>query len=512
MNIRTYLFLSVAAVLGLSSCGNGNYGKQASPTTGWIYNDPEFGGFQPRESYEQENPPGMVFVEGGKFTMGRVTDDIVSDWNNVQRTVTVNSFYMDQYEVTNRDWKEYLHWLSLVFSGSPEIQKAALPDTTVWQRALAYNDPFTEHYFRHAAYDLYPVVGVSWEQIQDYCEWRTDRVNEKLLADAGIIEMPDFAAMGNSDTVDVAFQVFNTRKYQMRGDYQPSEGKNPMRDAYDNVRKTDYNDGILMPSYRLPTEAEWEYAAYGLQGIPGESNYFERRIYPWDGHSLRNPDKEERGNMYANFSRSRGDYMGISGNLNDGAMITAPVNSFPPNDWGLYNMAGNVNEWVQDVYRATSHEVFDEMNPFRGNRFQRPVMVDTVIDGKEMQVAQIDKLGRIVYEDYPDSTFTKKYATADLRNFKDGDSRTSMDQNMWKGQMNADEATKKLYSPDEGSPEGMLTTHISNTMRVYKGGGWRDRPYWLSPGSRRYLEESQSRDDLGFRCAMNRTGPTTKYE
>ena len=138
-------------------------------------------------------------------------------------------------------------------------------------------------------------------------------------------------------------------------------------------------------------------------------------------------------------------------------------------------------------------------------------MIDTIIDGVEMSIAKINKLGQLVYEDYPDSSFTKMYTSSDLRNYKDGDARSSMKVENWKKRMDPDEATKNLYNPDTDA-EGMLTTQISNTMRVFKGGGWRDRPYWLNPGTRRYLEQKESRDDLGFRCSMDRFGPTQKYE
>ena len=93
-----------------------------------------------------------------------------------------------------------------------------------------------------------------------------------------------------------------------------------------------------------------------------------------------------------------------------------------------------------------------------------------------------------------------------ITNYLDGDARSSLIRKNWKTKAENDSATAQLYSPDGDFGEGMLSSRISNTTRVYKGGGWRDKPYWLNPSTRRYLDESRSRDDLGFRCAMDRVG------
>jgi len=153
------------AIIMLASCK-----KDQSPTTGWEYNQPKNGGFEVVPYEEQETGPGLILIEGGTYCEGRTEQDVLYDWNNIPRRVTVSSFYMDETEVRNLDWLEYLFWLRRVFGVDyPEVYKKALPDTLVWRDKLAYNEPLVDYYLRHPAYRDYPVVGVSWLQASDYC-------------------------------------------------------------------------------------------------------------------------------------------------------------------------------------------------------------------------------------------------------------------------------------------------------------------------------------------------------
>ena len=480
--------VSLLLCLGLfSSCSKG--GKEGSSTTGWAYNSTENGGFEYRSGYEQQTGPGLVFIEGGAFVMGRVEQDVMSDWNNKPRKVTVPSFYMDESEVRNVDYREYLYWLSRVFIDLPEVYRKALPDTLVWRRPLAYNEPMVENYLRHPAYAEYPVVGVSWLQASDYCAWRTDRVNEMISVDMKILEMnPNQAGADN----------FNTEAYLLN-QYEGVPGKSPIEDlkVEGQTRKVRLDDGILLPKYRLPTEAEWEYAALANIGNTTDERIYERKIYPWNGHVARNSEKNERGQMMANFVRGNGDYMGTAGALNDKGDITVSVKSYWPNDYGLYCMAGNVNEWVSDVYRALSMDDFEEFSPYRGNEFQTKVLNEEGIPVEK------DSLGRIIYRNETDKDIKdrKNYRIADNKNFLDGDGESNQTSSAdW---VNNDKNTSNMYRGDGAEKMGSL---VSDRTRVFKGGGWRDRAYWLAPGSRRFLDERESRDDLGFRCAMTRVG------
>ncbi|NLN94665.1 MAG: SUMF1/EgtB/PvdO family nonheme iron enzyme [Bacteroidales bacterium] len=480
------LVISVAMVVLISSCHN----KQVSQTTGWEYNNSKLGGFELPRYREQATGPGLVFIEGGTFVMGRNIDHPMQEWDNVERRVTVPSFYMDETEVSNLDYLEYLYWLDRVYGETnPEVYQRALPDTLVWRSRLAYNDPLVETYFRHPAYMNYPVVGVTWIQANEYCTWRTDRVNEMILIKHGILEYdPDQTPRDN----------FNTEAY-LAGQYEGLVNKNlkNLDPKSTGERIVRLEDGILLPRYRLPTEAEWEFAALGLIGNTKYERIAERNMYPWKGNNLRAENKKDYGSLMANFRRGRGDYMGVAGSLNDGADIPADVRSYWPNDYGLYNMAGNVAEWVQDVFRPLTFADMDDYRPFRGNVFKTR---ETLDDG---QLVEKDSMGRIRYRDITDEEAVNRfnYRTADNRNYLDGDQRSLIDRNM-NEEVKVENTTVRMY-------EYGKTSLISDKSRVYKGGSWRDPAHYLSPGARRYLDEDKSTNYIGFRCAMTRTGSTT---
>ncbi len=656
MKLLKFSFVVLSGII-LASCQ-----RESSSTTGWEYNNPKVGGFQKVPFIDQETGPGLLLVEGGTFTMGRTENDVMYDWNNRSARVTVSSFYMDQTEVTNFQWLEYLYWISRAYESYPMVYKNALPDTLCWRSPLAFNEKYVDYYLRHPAYRDYPVVGVSWLQANDFCKWRTDRVNEYILVREGILDW-------NVEQKDDA--TFNTDAYYA-GQYEEGVARNVEDLNPSNIegkklgtRILRMEDGILLPRYRLPTEAEWEFAASGLIGNlqEGEENITDRRIYPWTGHWVRNDEEQFQGDIRANFVRGRGDYMGVAGSLNDGADVTAPVESYWPNDYGLYNMAGNVSEWVMDVYRPLSSEDFDEFRPFRGNvfktkllnnegsveikneqvqydvhgmkeyineferiRFQRisaekhdpkdtsisvglasnissrnPTrrgyapdpfymssgkkkdtveltllasinnVIDRAIELKNLKYDNeasaliqeeifegifadairgedvgaeyafeiismlrdgfndyiIDTPGKLKYRNVTEEENIGRlnYRKDDYSDYLDGDVENSVyfDSDDYKNGVNQAQRDPNLamYQSEheqfglDGTPlkpEGRPswpTTLISDKSRVYKGGSWRDRAYWLATGNRRFLDEDKSTCTIGFRCAMDRIGSPT---
>ncbi len=391
------LFIFVFAV-GCSILPFGNSSPSArnpgstSTTTNLEYFSDAFAeedeeGFVVADFGGQPPGPNQVLVQGGRTVLGTFEEDVFYTHDNVERTVTVQSFFLDQTEIANIHWLEYLHYIQR--DSSETYFQSALPDTTVWEKELAFNTPYVSNYLRYPGFRYYPVVGVSWNQAVDYCRWRTEAVNKQRAME-----------YYGEDYID--------------GDIPPIES------------------GIYLPEFRLPTEAEWEYAAYGQVGDQWlDENQTQRRLYPWDGRTIRSSKRGSVGKFQANFKRGRGDYAGIAGALNDAGFVTMNIYEYAPNDFGLYNMAGNVNEWGFDIYRPLNFQDMEDLNPIRKSDF---------LDSEE---------------DY------------------DSDNFNSM---------------------------------VSNKSRVYKGGSWADGAMWLSPGTRRFLDQDSSSATIGFRCATTALG------
>jgi gliding motility-associated lipoprotein GldK len=397
-----FVFLSL-----LSSCGLFN---KKGTATDKANRKGEVTGVAKRVRWKQNLPVDMVPIKAGTFWMGQSDEDIAYTQASSNKQITISEFFMDKYEVSNNKYRQFLEAVKSgqLETGTPTTLKAAptftlndlKPDSTVWTKSFAfhYGDPLMEFYFDHPAFDTYPVVGVSYDQAQKYAEWRT---------------------------------------YHLR--------------ANDDVE-------FDLPAFRLPTEAEWEYAAKGGKDIAK---------YPWGGPYLKN----KRGCLMANFKPGRGNY------TDDGYAYSAPVDVYEPNGFGLYNMSGNVNEWVADVYRPMSSKDVDDFNPYRGNVFTKN---EKDANG-EFQRDSIGRVKTVVVTDEEART-RRNYQKGNVINYLDGDSLS-------------------MVNYGYGT-----TTLVSDKSRVFKGGSWDDRAYWLSPGTRRHLEEDQATSTIGFRCAMDRFG------
>ena len=248
-------------------------------------------------------PTGMVPIKSGTFHMGQADEDVAYTMNNFNKQVTIGQFYMDDSEITNNEYRQFVTTLledSVSTLGEEEIQNLYYPDTTVWDNDFSHHmgDPLVTYYYSHPGYDNFPVVGVSWTAAQYFCEWRTNHLNE----------------------------------------YRRSQGE------------------FDMPNFRLPSEAEWEYAARGGRKMVK---------YPWGGPYIRNA----KGCLMANFKSGRGNY------YDDGYAYTSPAYTFAPNDFGLYDMAGNVAEWCDDAYNPASVPLVWDLNPtFKDNEQPRKVV------------------------------------------------------------------------------------------------------------------------------------------
>ena len=517
--------LALGATLLLTSCGGGGNVKSGGGTkkftskTGWKPNDTK-GWFFTGKKQKPKGWPGMVYVDGGTFTMGLVKDDVMHDWNNTPRRMQVSAFFIGETEITNYEYREYVTLLKFVFPPSDQsfknIYTGALPDTLVWNNKLSRND-YAETYFRAPEYDYYPVVGVSWQQASRYCDWLTDRANEKELMNQGLIDKSYYTNDANNQGPN----AFNLDKYK---------ANDPELDAYLNKQRQQQKSGIktsnariqaanrnatagLVTKFRLPTEVEWEYAALGLQKNREYNNYLGKEPVI---EKLRGKKGRNKGMYLENFKQGRGDYSGVGGWNNDGSPTTADVRQYPSNDLGIYGMYGNVAEWTADVYRPIIDEEASDFNYYRGNMPQQTVKnadgTYKKVDPKDMKFERLAD-GREIYKGLP-GTYERR-TVEDQRNYRDGDFMSSLEAGYGK-EVDSSMAEYNMYnSPktqfivdDKGrvilqKDNKPRTTKVSNTVRVVKGGSWMDTAYWLDPGQRRFKEESKSFGWIGFRVAQD---------
>ncbi len=534
------LMLSLALVFSFASCSKKSSSKNSSRATGWKINDKN-GGFQYATNFKkQEAGPGLVMVEGGTFTMGKVQDDVMHDWNNSANQQHVQSFYLDETEVTNLMYMEYLDWLKRVFPPTEEnyknIYEGASPDTLVWRNRLGYNETMTNNYLRHPAYAEYPVVGVNWIQAVEFCKWRTDRVNEKILEDNKYLKK-DAKIGATAESTFSTETYINAPSKTFGGDEELvlKKGRKGSKADSTNVY-ANRSSGLINPEYRLPTEAEWEYAAAADVGNREYNMYKGQKKYPWSGKYTRNSKRKVMGDQLANFKQGKGDYGGIAGWSDDGADITAKAKSYPPNDFGLYDMAGNVAEWVADVYRPIVDDEYNDFNYYRGNVYMKnKIGEDGTVEIVTADTQVYDTLanGKIIARNYPgeiaqvpidesETYLRQNFSKSNNKDYRDGDKQSTRYFDFG-GAEDADleKEGKRMYdSPKHNITTDSLgnmvrkydtsnkrTTLINDNVRVYKGGSWRDRAYWLDPAQRRYFPQDMATDYIGFRCAMSRVGP-----
>jgi len=541
--IFNILFVAILSV-GFFSCNKNQSG--VSKATGWKI-DGRDGRYNYNHSFKkQETPIGMVAIEGGTFTKGKVQDDPLHDWNNTPNQQHVQSFFMDETEVTNMMYTEYLFYLKGTFSPTEENYKniyfGALPDTLVWRDRLGYNESMVMMYLWHPSYGEYPVVGVNWIQATQFCEWRTNFAQMTKLEKERYLKK------------DAKSKDLNDENYFSRDGYvmspstsfggddgivlkKPQKGSTSKGGEPSNVYAT-VATGAIIPEYRLPTEVEWEYAAIALNEKREYNIYRGKKKYPWSGSYTRSGKRKDKGDQLANYKQGKGDYGGPAGWSSDGGDITVRVKSFPPNTFGLYDMAGNVNEWTLDVYRPIVDDEMNDFNYYRGNIFLKneigedgqvritnvdEIEYDTLPNGKLLARVFPGEVAKVPVDD--DETYLRtNFDKSDLRDYRDGDPQSQKDFYLSSAETDNDNKKRMYNSPQhraqykldtitgeetldrQWDTSNKRTTLVDNNSRVYKGGSWKDRAYWLDPAQRRYFPEYISTNDIGFRCVVSKLG------
>lgn len=413
-------------------------------TTGWSYNEPVSDDFDKPQSNLKKLPKlaakyfkDMILIREGSFTMGRIAGINPLDQDStllqtfIPRRVTISSFYISDHEVTNEEYREFVYSVRdtlLARKGLKQISNDSLfymsisglvaiyPDTLVWTKDFpyTYNEPIVNYYFTHPAYNNYPVVGISWLQANAYCLWRTNQMNEAIIKSGGTIE-----------------------------------------DTY--------------PSFRLPSEAEWEYAALSHDIKKDETRIFNVRIFPWDGYKL----TDKNGKYRANFGpikdqnglwiKEFGEEIPIKNTKMYDFIYTSPVKYFGANLFKLYDMAGNVAEWTSDAARIISFEDLISND-------------DKISASDDLETAMAKIIKRKKERNYPGADSTGKYNERIIK----------------------EEALLEMHDAK--------IIEACKEARIVKGGSWANGPTYMICGRREAYPENKGSSRIGFRVAMIKVG------
>lgn len=504
---------------------------ESSNVVGWDYNDPMNGGFKKVPYEEQETGPGLILIEGGTFEMYLEQSSSHSQDSIEMR---VAPYYIDEAEVSNGDWCQYMEWINKVYGDEyRDLKLKTLPDTTVWTNNVEQSDFYNANYLRSPSYANYPVVGVSWIQANDYCNWRTDRVNEYILIREKIIK-GDYEKGGEPFTTEGYFSGQYDEDDSKLPDLDPAKGGyNPVTRQFSSkemaTRVARMEDGILLPRYRLPTELEWEYASSAQVSSKKACKDLPLRKYNHKVEIVPFLSKQTISNEYL---------------IDPASFPLAPIYSGCPNDYGLYNMAGNVSEWVDQPYvqrtrdslefiyhidREVDYNISKIYNHFWELRNE---VEAKGLDSLTLNISSIlvDDLQHIVdqnnngdkldaqyqIEDFIDNSFDDLMYRA--WGWEDYYSDTTWEtiippyiQN-FKENLNLFEVSsteKYIYSDPRFRSyvidSSLMPKPIQTSNYIYKGGNWADSTM-ITFAVRRNMRENASSALLGFRCAMDRVG------
>jgi formylglycine-generating enzyme len=359
------LFLLLTAVAVLGSCQRSSRGH----LTG-VENRPD--GFY-------SDPPGMVFIPMGSFVMGPSDQDIAYSQNAVNRTISVPAFYMDETEITNNQYRQFVFWVrdsiarTMLFEGGlddfavdeDEFGELIDPPMLNWRTRIRWDGedardllaelylPEQERFFRRREIDTRKLI-FQYQRIDLRRAARSserDTPRQEFVITETVPVYPDTLSWIRDFTYSYNEPMTKTYFWHPTYDHYPVVGVNWQQARAFSIWRTNllnsYMAGRDRPfalDFSLPSEAEWEYAARGgLHLSP----------YPWGGPYIRNAE----GCFLANFKPLRGSYVG------DGGYQTVIVGHYPPNDYGLFDMAGNVSEWTRNAYDETFYIIGHDMNP-----------------------------------------------------------------------------------------------------------------------------------------------------